>query len=73
MTGKVQRVGQVIAIAGVAALLGLLIWKVAFDNEQGAADKLAKGELVHAPPFSLDRLDREGTLTSRRSVGSRSS
>ncbi|HEY1318548.1 MAG TPA: redoxin domain-containing protein [Gaiella sp.] len=63
MTGKVQRVGQAIAIAGVATLLGLLVWKVAFDNEQGAADKLAKGELVHAPPFALDRLDREGTLS----------
>jgi cytochrome c biogenesis protein CcmG/thiol:disulfide interchange protein DsbE len=37
--------------------------EVAFDNEQGAADKLAKGELVHAPPFALDRLDREGTLS----------
>jgi thioredoxin reductase (NADPH) len=63
VTGKVQRVGQVIAIAGVATLLGLLVWKVAFDNEQGAADKLAKGELVHAPAFSLDRLDRNGTLS----------
>jgi len=28
VTGKVQRVGQVIAIAGVATLLGLLVWKV---------------------------------------------
>ena len=54
--------GQAIALAGVATLLGLLVWKVAFDNEEGAADKLANGELVHAPAFSLDRLDREGTL-----------
>jgi cytochrome c biogenesis protein CcmG/thiol:disulfide interchange protein DsbE len=63
VTGKVQRLGQAIAIAGVATLLGLLIWKVALDNQQGAADNLAKGELVHAPAFSLDRLDRDGTLS----------
>lgn len=63
MTGRVQRVGQAIALAGVATLLGLLVWKVAFDNKTGAADRLAKGELVHAPAFSLERLDRPGTLT----------
>jgi cytochrome c biogenesis protein CcmG/thiol:disulfide interchange protein DsbE len=63
VSGRVQRVGQAIALAGVATLLGLLIWKVAFDNESGAADRLAKGELVHAPPFALERLDRQGTLS----------
>ena len=42
--GTVQRVGQVIALAGVAALLALLVWKVAFGNEDGAADELAKGK-----------------------------
>jgi cytochrome c biogenesis protein CcmG, thiol:disulfide interchange protein DsbE len=63
VTGRVQRVGQVIALAGVATLLALLVWKVAFDDKSGAADRLAKGELVHAPPFTLDRLDRQGTLS----------
>jgi cytochrome c biogenesis protein CcmG/thiol:disulfide interchange protein DsbE len=63
VTGRLQRVGQAIALVGVATLLALLVWKVAFDNEEGAADKLAKGELVHAPAFSLDRLDRDGTLS----------
>lgn len=63
MTGKVQRVGQAIAVAGVLALLGLLVWKVAFDDDEGAADRLARGELVHAPAFSLERLDHEGTLS----------
>ena len=60
--GRVQRVGQVIALAGVAALLALLVWKVAFGNEDGAADELAEGKLVHAPAFTLDRLDRVGQL-----------
>ena len=43
MTGTVQRVGQAIALVGVAALLGLLVWKVAFGSEDGAADELARG------------------------------
>ncbi len=62
MTGTVQRVGQAVALVGVAALLGLLVWKVAFGDEQGAADKLGQGKSVTAPDFALDRLDREGSL-----------
>jgi cytochrome c biogenesis protein CcmG/thiol:disulfide interchange protein DsbE len=61
--GTVQRVGQVIALAGVAALLALLVWKVAFGNEEGAADELARGKVVEAPAFDLDRLDQDGTLS----------
>jgi cytochrome c biogenesis protein CcmG/thiol:disulfide interchange protein DsbE len=63
VTGIVQRVGQAIAVVGVVALLGLLVWKVAFGDDEGAADKLARGRLVHAPAFTLDRLDREGRLS----------
>jgi cytochrome c biogenesis protein CcmG, thiol:disulfide interchange protein DsbE len=60
--GRIQRVGQVIALAGVAALLALLVWKVAFGDRGGAADELAAGKLVEAPAFTLDRLDTTGTL-----------
>jgi len=60
--GRVQRVAQLAALIGVAALLGLLIWKVAFGRTTGAADELAAGKLVHAPAFTLDRLDRDGQL-----------
>ena len=63
MTGSVQRVGQVIALVGVAALLGLLVWKVAFDREGGAAAELDKGNAVAAPAFTLERLDRDGQLS----------
>ena len=42
MTGTAQRVGQAIALIGVVALLGLLVWKVAFDREGGAAAQLGK-------------------------------
>lgn len=58
--GSIQRVAQVIALVGVAALLGLLIWRVAFKDNTGAADELAAGKLVDAPAFTLDRLDAEG-------------
>ena len=58
--GSVQRIAQVIALVGVAALLGLLIWRVAFKDNTGAADELAAGKLVDAPAFTLDRLDAEG-------------
>jgi len=63
VTGTVQRVGQAIAVVGVVALLGLLVWKVAFGGEDGAGGKLAKGRLVYAPAFTLDRLDRNGQLS----------
>jgi cytochrome c biogenesis protein CcmG/thiol:disulfide interchange protein DsbE len=60
--GRIQRIAQLAALIGVAALLALLIWKVAFGRTTGAADELAEGKLVHAPAFTLDRLDREGRL-----------
>ena len=44
------------------ALLGLLVWKVAFGREEGAADELARGKEVTAPAFTLDRLDTDGRL-----------
>lgn len=63
MTGRIQRVAQAVALAGVAALLGLLIWKVVAGDEGGAADALARGETVAGPDFALERLDEEGTLS----------
>jgi len=63
VTGSVQRVGQAIALAGVAALLGLLVWKVAFDREGGAAAELDSGRSVAAPGFTLERLDQDGQLS----------
>ncbi|MBA2293527.1 MAG: redoxin domain-containing protein [Actinobacteria bacterium] len=58
-----QRVGQTIALVGVAALLGLLVWKVAFDRDGGVAAELGRGNTVQAPSFTLERLDREGQLS----------
>ena len=57
MTGRAKTFGQVGAIALVAVLLGLFVWKLAFGSGDGAAGKLAKGEHPVAPAFTLSRLD----------------
>jgi cytochrome c biogenesis protein CcmG, thiol:disulfide interchange protein DsbE len=60
MTGRAKTVGQIIAVAAVAGLLGLLVWKLAFGSSGGAAAKLADGGHPVAPAFTLDRLDAPG-------------
>lgn len=64
MTGRLQRVAQALALAGVAALLGLLVWKVAAGDEGGAAGKLAQGQSVAAPEFTLEQLGGDGGTLS---------
>jgi cytochrome c biogenesis protein CcmG, thiol:disulfide interchange protein DsbE len=64
MTGRAKTAGQIVAIGLVALLLGLLGWKLAFGNDGGAADALAKGETPVAPHFTLQHLDgSKGTLS----------
>ena len=62
MTGRLKVAAQVAALALVAGLFALLVWKVATQDE-GAADKLGRGETPSAPAFSLERLDRPGKLS----------
>lgn len=57
---NVQRFAQAVALAGVLALLGLLVWKVVAGDGGGAADALDRGESVAAPGFTLERLDAAG-------------
>lgn len=52
-----RRAAQATAVAFVAAMLGLLIWRVATQQEAKAKPGRA------APDFTLARLDRPGTLT----------
>lgn len=68
MTGRAKSVGQVVAIAAVASLLALLVWKLAFGNGNGAAGSLAKGENPVAPAFTLTRLDAAGGTLSLASL-----
>src|SRR5205823_12080815 len=62
MTGKLKLGAQALAIALVAGLLALLIWKVTHGNGGGVARKVDKGHVVAAPNFVLSRLDRPGRL-----------
>jgi cytochrome c biogenesis protein CcmG/thiol:disulfide interchange protein DsbE len=52
---------QAVTVAAVAALLGLLIWKVVHQNK-GVAAKLGGGRMPAAPAFNLARLDAPGKL-----------
>ncbi len=63
MTGRAKTVGQLVALAAVAGLLGLLVWKVVYGNDGGAAASLAKGESPIAPAFTLPRVDTSGDLS----------
>ena len=54
--------GQVLAVALVAGLLGLLGWRLATDSG-GVANELGHGNNPPAPGFRLARLDRAGTLS----------
>lgn len=63
MTGRARTVGQVAALALVAALLALLAWKVVFASDGGAAGALAKGESPVAPVFTLPRVGAAGDLS----------
>jgi cytochrome c biogenesis protein CcmG, thiol:disulfide interchange protein DsbE len=63
MTARMKLGAQALAVGLVLALLGLLIWKVAFDNNGGGvASKIDKGHITNAPNFVLSRLDQEGRL-----------
>jgi cytochrome c biogenesis protein CcmG/thiol:disulfide interchange protein DsbE len=55
-------VAQGAAVGLVVLLFGLLVWKLV-TNEGGDLAKAAnQGKLPNGPTFSLDRLDRTGTL-----------
>ena len=64
MTGRGVRIGlQALALAGVAGLLVLLVWKLTHDPGGGIAAQVAKGKEPSAPNFTLRRLDGRGTIS----------
>jgi cytochrome c biogenesis protein CcmG, thiol:disulfide interchange protein DsbE len=64
VTARLRLVAQLAAVALVAALLALLVWRVVRDDEgQGLARAVAAGRPVSAPEFDLERLDAEGRLS----------
>jgi cytochrome c biogenesis protein CcmG/thiol:disulfide interchange protein DsbE len=63
MTARYRLGAQALAVGLVLALLALLIWKVAFENNGGGvAAKIDHGKITAAPDFTLSRLDRPGKL-----------
>jgi cytochrome c biogenesis protein CcmG, thiol:disulfide interchange protein DsbE len=53
---------QALALAGVAGLLVLLVWKLTHDPGGGVAAQLSQGKRPDAPNFTLRRLDGRGTI-----------
>jgi thiol-disulfide isomerase/thioredoxin len=54
---------QVVALAAVLGLLGLLIWKIANQQKSSIPQQVSHNEHPVAPEFDLPRLDRTGTLS----------
>jgi thiol-disulfide isomerase/thioredoxin len=53
---------QALALAAVAGLLALLVWKLVHDPGGGIAAQVAKGKEPTAPDFTLARLDGSGSV-----------
>ena len=53
---------QALALAGVAGLLALLVWKLTHDPGGGVAAQLSQGKRPNAPNFTLPRLNGDGAV-----------
>jgi cytochrome c biogenesis protein CcmG, thiol:disulfide interchange protein DsbE len=62
MARPARLAAQGLAVALVAGLLALLVWRVANDNSKGVAQALKDGEHPTAPAFDLPRLDGRGRI-----------
>ena len=56
MTGRLKLTAQLVALAGVAGLLALLVWKLAHQHHAPPVGSVA-------PTFTLRRLDGEGKVS----------
>src|ERR671932_1579174 len=62
--GRSLKVGaRALALAAVAGLFALLVWKVVHQERGSVARKIDAGKTGPAPAFDLPRLDREGKLS----------
>jgi cytochrome c biogenesis protein CcmG/thiol:disulfide interchange protein DsbE len=59
---RLRLAAQAVSVAVVAALLGLLIWKIA-QGESELTSELRRGGTPAAPAFTLERLDGKGQLS----------
>ena len=58
-----RRLPQLVAVAAVLGLLGLLVWDVAHQSGGKVAKEVDSGKIIAAPPFTRSRLDAGGTLS----------
>ena len=62
MARSVRLTAQALAVALVAGLLALLVWRVAHDDNSNVAKALDDGKQPTAPAFDLRRLDGRGRI-----------
>ncbi len=62
MTRRLWLATETLAVALVAALLALLIWRVVHDSGGSVARALSNGKHPQAPAFDLARLDGNGRI-----------
>ena len=63
MTARLKLGAQAIAVAAVAGLLALLVWKLVHGSGTSVASQLRHGDHPSAPGFLLPRLDERGKLS----------
>jgi cytochrome c biogenesis protein CcmG, thiol:disulfide interchange protein DsbE len=59
---RLKLAGQVASVGLVAALLGLLVWKVVQNDRTNVATSFTKGQRTKPADFDLDRLGAPGSL-----------
>jgi cytochrome c biogenesis protein CcmG, thiol:disulfide interchange protein DsbE len=62
MARPLRLTAQAVALALVAGLLALLVWRVVHDDSNAVAQALAGGKHPTAPSFDLKRLDGDGRV-----------
>jgi cytochrome c biogenesis protein CcmG, thiol:disulfide interchange protein DsbE len=62
MVRRLWFVAEALAVALVAALLALLIWRVVHGNDGSVSGALSQGKHPQAPTFNLARLDGKGRI-----------
>src|SRR5438093_7293417 len=63
MARPLKLAAQALAVAGLAGLFALLVWRVAHQNRNTVAVQVAHGKTGPAPAFDLPRLDGAGRLS----------
>jgi cytochrome c biogenesis protein CcmG/thiol:disulfide interchange protein DsbE len=69
MARPLRLTAQGLAVALVAALLALLVWRVVHDDDNAIDRALAAGKQPQAPPFALKRLDGRGEIDLESLLG----